>query len=640
MKLFIRQLTLSCKQEQETLSFTDFNYYYGQMGAGKSTIARLIDFCLGGALEYSLAIQEEFVAASLELEVEAKPLALSRNSGANHIRAQWSESQQAYDVLLPARQAGGEVLPNTDIELPSDLLFRLAGVQPPRVRGSKDSDSTQDDLAFPDLYPYCYLDQDSMDSNFFGLAARQKSRDVIRHLVGWHHESVMELDAQLQAVRADRKRCDHTLKAIGDALASEHLPTPKEIAAVRQSLEQEIQNLDARIAAARAGAAEVRPHGIERLQNTGRRMALQLADLDDALNEISENVAKDKTHRNTLLSLATRQKRAESARSILGTVEFAQCPRCLETLPARPDGLCSVCGQPHAPASDNPVGDGAVEADIKARADELEERIKLQTQEIARLRHRREALAAQKAALDRELNHAMARYDSAYLTNALQAETERARLAQKLADLHQPESLATKVEQHREAAARLSGQEAELRAKLKAARAEAQRDTANLDLLKRLFLDCLVRSRLPGFRADDSVEISPPNFLPHVHGKDTPNFTSFANLGSGSKKCFFKACFAVALHRLAASTGALWPTIFIVDSPMKNTSERENTDQFKGFYQMLYDLKETELKATQFIVIDKDFVGPASKPTFGFQKRHMTPDDAANPPLIGYYRGK
>ena len=173
--------------------------------------------------------------------------------------------------------------------------------------------------------------------------------------------------------------------------------------------------------------------------------------------------------------------------------------------------------------------------------------------------------------------------------------------------------MATKVEQHHEEAARLRGQEAELRAKLKAARAEAQRDTANLDLLKRLFLECLVRSRVPGFREDDSVEISPPNFLPHVHVKDSANYTSFANLGSGSKKCFFKACFAVALHRLAAQTNALWPTVLILDSPMKNTSERENADQFAGFYEMLYELKETELKATQFIVIDKEFFGPKEK---------------------------
>jgi hypothetical protein len=83
-----------------------------------------------------------------------------------------------------------------------------------------------------------------------------------------------------------------------------------------------------------------------------------------------------------------------------------------------------------------------------------------------------------------------------------------------------------------------------------------------------------------------------------------------------------------------------WPTVLIVDSLMKNTSERENADQFAGFYEMLYDLKATELKATQFIVVDKEFFGPTGKITFELQKRHMTPDDPASPPLIRYYRGK
>src|ERR1035441_1048630 len=96
MRLFLRQLTLSCKSEQENLVFTGFDYYYGQMGAGKSTIARLIDFCLGGSLEYTPALQQEFVAATLEVEIEGKSLRLTRNSKENQIRAQWTEIGRAH----------------------------------------------------------------------------------------------------------------------------------------------------------------------------------------------------------------------------------------------------------------------------------------------------------------------------------------------------------------------------------------------------------------------------------------------------------------------------------------------------------------------------------------------------------------
>src|SRR5690606_14092609 len=121
-------------------------------------------------------------------------------------------------------------------------------------------------------------------------------------------------------------------------------------------------------------------------------------------------------------------------------------------------------------------------------------------------------------------------------------------------------------------------EEQQLRAQLKKARENAERDTGNLTLLKKLFLDCLLRAKLSGFYPDDAVEMNPPNFLPEVSsaGGGDLAVTSFSNLGSGGKKTLFKCCFAVAVHRLASQIGALLPTFLIIDSPMKNISEREN----------------------------------------------------------------
>ena len=148
-----------------------------------------------------------------------------------------------------------------------------------------------------------------------------------------------------------------------------------------------------------------------------------------------------------------------------------------------------------------------------------------------------------------------------------------------------------------EQAAQLTGREAEIRSELRTAREEAERDRSNIELLEKLFLDCMLRSRLPGILEDDWIEVASPNFLPHVYGRNTGEmvFTSFANLSSGGKKSFFKCCFAVAVHRLAARTGAVLPTVLIIDSPMKNVSERENSEQYAGFHEMLHTMADTEL---------------------------------------------
>lgn len=649
MNFSIRQLILNCKKERDVLPFTQFNYYYGQMGAGKSTIARLIDFCLGGKLEYTPALQQEFVAATLDVVINGQTLLLTRHSEENKIHAQWTENEQPYDVLLPTRQAAGEVLPGTGIEVLSDLLFRLSGVNPPRVRkGKVKEDSELVRLSFRDLFWYCYLDQDSMDSSFFNLDddanpfVRLKSRDVLRFIVGFHQENVSDLEAELEQVREDRLRSEAAAQAIKEALEAEHLATPLEIEALRQKIKKDIEGLEIEIAVIRAKTGEMRTHETEILQARGRKLSIQLAAIDDALNDIEENVAKDRSHRNTLLSLSTRQKRAQSARSALTGVEFAQCPQCYQTLPPRDAGLCPVCGQAHVETLQSPIDDDSIETDTKARADELDERIKLQLEETKHLQRERQGLAAEKAIVDRDLNQASQEYDSVYLASALALEKERARLLQRSEDLRQVEALANKIERLQRESIRLSGREAEIRAELKIARAKAEQDTSNLDLLKTLFLDCLLRSRLHGFLADDFVEINSPNFLPQVYGRNTGDMvrTSFANLGSGGKKTFFKCCFAVAIHRLAARVGAFLPKVLIIDSPMKNISERENPDQFAGFHEMLHDLAETELKDTQFIVIDKEMFRPKEGHNLRFQERHMKPDDVENPPLIRNYRGK
>lgn len=73
---------------------------------------------------------------------------------------------------------------------------------------------------------------------------------------------------------------------------------------------------------------------------------------------------------------------------------------------------------------------------------------------------------------------------------------------------------------------------------------------------------------------------------------------------------------------------------------MKTISERENRDQFEGFYRLLYELKSDELRDTQLILIDKEFSAPDDQMNFVLFERHMRPGDPKNPPLIPYYNGK
>jgi hypothetical protein len=58
LEFHLNSLTLAFKKETVTVPFSGISYFWGQMGAGKTSIARLIDYCLGGSIELSPALDQ------------------------------------------------------------------------------------------------------------------------------------------------------------------------------------------------------------------------------------------------------------------------------------------------------------------------------------------------------------------------------------------------------------------------------------------------------------------------------------------------------------------------------------------------------------------------------------------------------
>jgi len=325
-------------------------------------------------------------------------------------------------------------------------------------------------------------------------------------------------------------------------------------------------------------------------------------------------------------------------------VNFHACPRCAQSLPQREIGHCPVCGQLEVVIELGGVNADAITEDVLARQRELDELIGRHRVQQKVLRSRLTSYREEKAEIDAELNSALDRYDSEYLSSALELERRKATLHQRIAEYERLARLPRLVDEQLRRADILTADEEGLKRELTEARNEAEKDTKNLQLLERLFLDCLVRAKVPGFAQEDKVKIISPLFLPEVSSAESGDMivNSFANLGSGGKKTLYKACFAIAIHRLAVSTGALLPTILIIDTSMKNISERENRIQFEGFHALLYELAEGELSQTQFILIDKEYLPGPESLTKDMYIRHMAPNNtfaqtSKDAPLIPYF---
>ncbi|KQR15462.1 AAA family ATPase [Deinococcus sp. Leaf326] len=142
MNFRLEQLVLDFKQDVERVPFRRFTYFHGQIGAGKTSIARLVDYCLGGRFDPTPALQAEFVSATLDLVVGETRLQVRRDVGSDQVVAEWLRGERTISLALPARKAAGEVLPGTGVEILSDLLFYLAGLSIARVRKSKVNDGS------------------------------------------------------------------------------------------------------------------------------------------------------------------------------------------------------------------------------------------------------------------------------------------------------------------------------------------------------------------------------------------------------------------------------------------------------------------------------------------------------------------
>lgn len=644
MIFHVDELVLYCKKSTEKLMLRPVNFFYGQMGAGKSTIARLIDFCLGGKLEMTPALQSEFVKASIAVRIGSVLVVLTRERGSNQVEAVWQIEEEGFRVIVPARKAEKEeVYPG--VHVLSDLIFSFIDMQPPRVRKSKArEDSELVRLSFRDLFTYCYLDQDEIDSNFFELDRdadtfkRNKSRDAFRFVIGYHQERVAELEEELEQVRMKKRGIEEGIEVLSNALRETDIGNYQDINNLISKIEQGKKAAEDKIESNRAETSPIRTHAIEVLQRRGRRLSTSIQSVENAISAIENTLQSDKRHKNELIGLSMKLKRGSDAKSILGGVEYASCPRCNNNLPVRADDTCKLCGQI---LSDEAVEDKALlDVDIKSRIDELEDVIRQDNRQLERLQRELQRLSEEKHQVDEELEKSSKEYDSAYLSRALMFEREQARLEQALLEADKIRELLDKIEGWKKEADSLESKVSALRRELKEAREAAEKDTRNLYELKKLFMDCLVRSKIPGFSANDLIEINSPWFLPEITAPGEEGLvTSFSRLGSGGKKTLFKSCFAVAIHRLAVSIGATLPSILIIDTPMKNISERENIAQFEGFYTLLYDLAKTEFSDTQILVIDKEFYPPADEVDANVFVRHMKPDDPENPPLIPYYRG-
>lgn len=132
----------------------------------------------------------------------------------------------------------------------------------------------------------------------------------------------------------------------------------------------------------------------------------------------------------------------------------------------------------------------------------------------------------------------------------------------------------------------------------------------NISCLQDLFKGTLLSVGFPGISCEDIILINTNSFVPAVYSTVGKFRFDYYNLSSSGIRTIFKICYALSIYRFVKlkNISTLLPNFIMIDTPMKNISERLDKKIFIKLYEYFYYLfsKGGDLYGVQLIIIDKE----------------------------------
>lgn len=645
MSLSIKSLRLLCKKGEEFQPFADrLSFFHGRMSTGKSTIVELINYCFGGRLVNTPAVSSEVIRVQLLIASEGVEYLLERDAnGSSFVDVSWVDGDVAERVSLPL-VASNQPIYGEDIHNLSDFLMSLLGVGPIKVPTRKsDDNSNLHRLSFRDFYKFCYLDQPDLDSDFFHLGTpirREKSKDVLKYILGFQSERLTALQQELLERRQEQRTLREAASQIDEFLEQYGYNSEEEI-------DIQIKLVDVQAEALEKEREDQKSTALpsEFAQDVERSRLLELDDIYteklEAISDIDLRIAEQEALRSELISLKIRAARSTISTEILDRAGFEACPQCGSGIEkTKQPHKCTLCktdlsdGEHH-----NSISIAVIEKDLVDRIDDLKGSLSRLKQARRRQGHSLEEINGQRRAIQSKMDAARKDLESEYLKRARQVESSLGALNERRRQLTRVRKMPAEIERRRKAADKLSEAISKLNRDIEKETEKFKSGRRNLRKLEENFLAILKAIHFPEISDADKVSINSNTWVPYVlPNGDEARAWSFLDAGSGGKMVLFKTSFALALHKTAAEYELFIPKLFIVDSTMKNITPDINPEVFENFYKEVYRMLGDELDEWQCVIVDQTFY-EYPKGLSPSLNRLLAQGDPANPPLISYYKG-
>lgn len=619
MKFFINKLEINTASKGTIpIKFESFNYFYGEINTGKSTIVRLIDFCFGGKVENLIPVlQNEFESAVLYFGIDEYEVRFKRNKGEHKIEAYFRKSDEEFLIQVPIESKNLILIPDTEVENLSDLLFFLSGIRPPKVKSSNKDESPIIRLSFRDILFYCYLNQEEMDNTLFYLdrhsdVRHNKAIKALEFIFGIYDINLSDLEIKLKETQSQKNSSISFFKQLTELLLNSKFESTSQINNEIESLNKKIQLLEQR-------KSQLKITGIESnnsLINDLRSKSFKFSEIIDKLNFEIKNYYKKVDEQTKLLHEYQISKvrfiRSDVARQILRDVAFVHCPQCGNDISKRlvDKSLCFLCSEP---LNSNSVIDAqSISSDLSERINELSYSITklkgiIQTSEKDLAQY---ILENQK--INIEINRIRQEYDSNYLALASHIEREIGEIHGTIETMSKFIFITERLRSLKLDIDALSQEEIRLRNEIIDLKKKLAENRTIIDKFKVLLMDTLLRMGVKDIDSDQTITLD-NKYCPEIINSNNGSVLNFANVGSGGTKGIFKTSFAIALQRLVSSLNInMLPSFLILDTPTKSIGDLD-AKIINAFFNTIYELAKSELKNTQIIVLDnKEYIVPTN----------------------------
>ncbi len=640
VKISIVYLKLLCRGSEELITFgPKISFFHGRMSSGKSTIVEMINFCLGGRLVKTPAVSSEVLKAQLTVRLGDTEVLIERAISASNVEVSWEQDGHVFREVLPL-QAGERAIIGDDVFNLSDFLLVRMGSAPMKVRKRKaDEDSELHRLSFRDFYRFCYLDQPHLDSSLFALEQpikAEKSKDVLKFVLGFQSDVLTQLQQELQEKRQEQRSLREAAKQIREFLNTYGFASEASI----DSQVDEINGLTEKLEIERAAQEAPTEFVEDSLRNEAVRLAEAYQLKAAAIEDIRLRQEEQEALRSELITLKMKAARAVSASKLLQGATFKACPCCGTSVTTKsPPGHCYLCKAETDSDDEGDMPSSAVEQDLSDRIDDLDISLRRLSNSLRNQSRSLSEIQAKRAEISHSIDSARQSVESQYLQRARQIESELGKLNERRRFLMHVRAMPADIEARMASADELSADIAKIMRNISEEEEKFEKGRIHVKALQENFKSILRAIKFPEIGDTDGIHINTRTWFPYIYPEG--NFDAawtFYDVGSGGKAVLFKISYALAIHKTAAEQGLPIPQLLIVDSTMKNITPDINPLVFKNFYKELYRLLNAELIDWQCIIVDQTF-SPFEGFKTGTFERKMVVDDPEHPPLISYYRG-